>query len=1294
MRILRIGGKNLASLAGEFGVDFESEPLASTGLFAISGPTGAGKSTLLDALCLALYDATPRLLKVAGRNYLTDVGAETVSTQDTRTLLRRGTAEGYAEVDFVGNDGASYRARWSVRRSRTKAEGALQPTAMSLLLLPALQPIGGTKTEVKAEIEKRIGLSFEQFTRAVLLAQNEFSAFLKSEDNERGELLETLTGSTIYTEISMRAFERAKLEQLALQKLNARLADQKPLGAEQRGELEAQGLAAAEALQVLELRKAELEQELRWHKQAEKLKDDEAAAHKASELAAADVLASAPLRADLARILAVQPARPLADDMRRIDADIAATQAAIAASTQAAAQAARELEDASAAHTQAAAQLTAAESAQRAAAPLLDQAKALDARIDGMLPAYRQAAAACEKADQADAAAKVAVQSKQDERVRLDAQHAAGAAWLGQHKQWQTLAQSWERWDVLFAQAGQAASQAEKLGNAAARVQRTAKSHRDEAADASARLATSGAVLQTLDARRQDAAQALAAFSAEQLQATRSKWEQRRDLLAGAEKIWIELESRQQRDAHIAAQSAQLRQAMESADKQLAAAREEHIAIMAAFSQAERSLKLAEAACAENVESLRAALEDDTPCPVCGAHEHPYRHNDGPLQAMLGGLQAEVTRCRARMEANVIEQADQRATVQASLEQLQVLSSESRGLGQALEKVAAAWSAHALVAADSAARIELPPEPERAGWFVAELEAARAALQAAERQERALHAARNARDQAQAAWDAASAEHARWQGVASIAQTALALADTEYKALEGQRIEVALTLSALLSDLDAAFSGGDIPSDEWKDDWKTGPARFHAARQAESKQWLAQRAAHDERSAAMATIDVELKALDDALARTGHAALSAREAWNAADDALRAMQQQRMELWDGKPVRDVEQMLNGAIDAAKAQLAARQLAVQHAAQAKTRMDEALAQAGHRLTALHASAAAAATGLAEWLAAFQQRQPESEHALADLEQLYALLAHTADDIDARRNALHAIDRAADSAATVLRERQRQREQHQLSAPPGRALCESPAVIASDDAGATAADADAEAEADAEAAAESPIAALASALNALMAERKGAHDTATGLQLALAQDDAKRRQSQSMLAEIEKQEAIEQRWSRMSDLIGSADGKKFRNYAQQFTLDVLLGYANAHLNHLARRYQLERINNPANPSLALLVRDQDMGGEMRSVHSLSGGESFLVSLALALGLASLSSNRVRVESLFIDEGFGSLDAETLRVAMDALDGLQAMGRKVGVISHVQEMTERIATKIMVQPSAGGRSSVTVV
>ncbi|MRW93209.1 AAA family ATPase [Duganella sp. FT80W] len=1298
MRILKIRGKNLASLADEFSVDFESEPLASTGLFAISGPTGAGKSTLLDALCLALYDATPRLLRVAGRNYLADVGNETVSTQDPRTLLRRGTAEGYAEVEFVGSDGARYRSRWNVRRARTKAEGALQPTTMSLLMLPTEQPVGSTKTEVKAEIEKRIGLSFEQFTRAVLLAQNEFSAFLKAEDNERGELLETLTGSTIYSEISVRAFERNKLEQAALQKLNARLADQKPFNSEQRAELEAKNHDASVALQTLDQQKAELEQELRWHQQAERLQQEQLAAQEALQRAQAEVAAAAPRHAALARIDAVQPARPLADDIRRIDADIAATQATIVASTQEVQQSAQALEQANAAMAQAATSQLDAETAQRAAAPQLDLAKALDARIETMLPAWRHAAAACEKAEQADAVAKAALQTRQNEQARLATQQQNGIAWLQQHKHWKALALQWERWDVLFVQAGQQAAVAERLTSGLSRLQRNAQTHREEEADASTKLANAANALQSLEQQRQQATQTMAAYDPEQLQASRGRLEQRRDLLAGAEKIWLELEARQARHAQIEAQSVQLRQTMSNAEAQLAAAQQEGIAIMAAFSQAERSLKLAEAACAVSVETLRQSLEDHTPCPVCGALEHPYRHADDSLQSMLREFQGDVQRCRQQMEANVNQQAAQRASAQTSVEQLNVLAIEQRTVQQTLERVTAAWSAHPLVAGAT-----LPAEAERGAWFAEQLNETQHGLQTIDQQQRALHAARTARDQAQAAYDRAAAEHTRLQTVAAAARTALAEANAQYKGLEDQRIEVALALSALLSDLDAAFSGGEIPSEEWKEDWRSGPARFYEARQAESKQWLAYRTAYDERAAGLAAFEIELKALEDTLARTGHDALAARDAFNGVDASVKVSQQQRMDMWGGKEVRDVETALQAAIDAAKARHAASQNAAQQASQRRIRCDEALAQASRRLTDLQAATTAAAARLADWLAAFQQRQPEA--GLHDLEQLHALLAHSADDIDAERAALQALARAVDQASTVLQERQRQREQHQLTAPPPRGASTADADEAADKAEPTQAPAAQTAdlwsaaapaetpEVPAPAPEPSPITLVSEALNALLAERKTANDHATSLQLALAQDDDKRRRSSAMLAEIDQQEAIAQRWARMDDLIGSADGKRFRNYAQQFTLDVLLGYANAHLNHLSRRYQLERIQNSANPSLALLVRDQDMGGEMRSVHSLSGGESFLVSLALALGLASLSSNRVRVESLFIDEGFGSLDADTLRVAMDALDGLQAMGRKVGVISHVQEMTERISAKILVQPSAGGRSAISV-
>jgi exonuclease SbcC len=195
MKILAIRGKNLASLSSEFEVDFQSEPLSSAGLFAITGPTGSGKSTLLDALCLALYEKTPRLTGVGRSGDIPDVGDNGITPSDVRTILRRGAAEGFAEVDFVGSDSVAYRSRWTVRRARSKADGKMQNSEVSLIRILDGQILGDhRKTETLRLIETCIGLSFEQFTRAVLLAQNDFSAFLKASDDDRAELLQTLTG--------------------------------------------------------------------------------------------------------------------------------------------------------------------------------------------------------------------------------------------------------------------------------------------------------------------------------------------------------------------------------------------------------------------------------------------------------------------------------------------------------------------------------------------------------------------------------------------------------------------------------------------------------------------------------------------------------------------------------------------------------------------------------------------------------------------------------------------------------------------------------------------------------------------------------------------------------------------------------------------------------------------------------------------------------------------------------------------------------------------------------------------
>ncbi len=161
-----------------------------------------------------------------------------------------------------------------------------------------------------------------------------------------------------------------------------------------------------------------------------------------------------------------------------------------------------------------------------------------------------------------------------------------------------------------------------------------------------------------------------------------------------------------------------------------------------------------------------------------------------------------------------------------------------------------------------------------------------------------------------------------------------------------------------------------------------------------------------------------------------------------------------------------------------------------------------------------------------------------------------------------------------------------------------------------------------------------------------------------------------------------------WAEVDDAIGSASGDRFARLAQEITLEALVGLANEQLALVAPRYRLAR-----GEALALHVADLEMGGELRASRSLSGGERFLVSLGLALALSGLEGRQGHSNVLFIDEGFGSLDAASLDVAIEALETLQALGRKVAVVTHVAAMIERIPTQVRVTKRGGGRSVVQV-
>jgi DNA repair protein SbcC/Rad50 len=194
---------------------------------------------------------------------------------------------------------------------------------------------------------------------------------------------------------------------------------------------------------------------------------------------------------------------------------------------------------------------------------------------------------------------------------------------------------------------------------------------------------------------------------------------------------------------------------------------------------------------------------------------------------------------------------------------------------------------------------------------------------------------------------------------------------------------------------------------------------------------------------------------------------------------------------------------------------------------------------------------------------------------------------------------------------------------------------------------------------------------------------------GLRRDLRTNEQSRDKQKHQAGKIDAQKRELERWSTLHELIGSADGKKFRNFAQGLTFELMISHANQQLQKMSDRYLLLRDKDQP---LDLNVVDFYQAGEIRSTKNLSGGESFIVSLALALGLSRMASRNVRVDSLFLDEGFGTLDEDALDTALETLASLQQEGKLIGVISHVPALKERISTQIKVTPGPGGRSTIT--
>ncbi len=1024
MKILAIRGKNLASLEGKFEIDFTAEPLVSAGIFVITGSTGSGKSTLLDALCLALFDDTPRTNRAGENISITDVKDKTINQKDSRNLLRRGTSEGYAEVDFVSLGGETFRSRWSVRRSRDKIDGSLQATEFRLMNLSTGLEVPGRKTELLARVAELIGLSFEQFTRAVLLAQGDFATFLKAKQNEKAELLEKLTGTDVYSRISSAIYEKSKGAELDLRAIRVRIQDVELLSDEDFVVLSAEKPAISEEIDSMKKELALLTGKIQWIQEGEVLKRSVQEAEQVLADCRGVLEEARPRYVYLSRIDGVQEIRDDFHEWRSVKRELEEQNKALAGQVAEREASAKLLQEAVEKVSLCEEECKTLQKVFAGVEPQIRQARELDFRVTGARKRTDEAEKAHEEAVASKNRAMKAVVSHQAMLEAAGHSLASLRLWFEEKAQYQEIV---PRVDLIVS----------LLDDATA-------------------------------CRRQEAVHAR--------------------ILAESQVI---LEEEMKKLVQLQAEAERL-----------------------------NGLLPAEIAV------LRRRLEDGVPCPVCGSLHHPV----------------------GQVDAESLAEKELDREKKAVNDQIKILAQEMEKRKNEHIRLQSMIGSYGAQAQEAEARLD---------GYLSVLPEWRQSFEQGKLQEQLKRIS--------GTWNQYQAEVAKVQEQMAKGETALEL----------ERKNV-MEAEHLLEDREQQYK--DCCS-EW-----------------------------------------------ECLKKERACLLDGR----SADEVEKEYAAKRLEVEEGltRLVRE------------KNEAGVRK---EHAAGMIAQMEGSLSVLSSRCEALQYE-------VKEWLAL---REGDMT-----LEQLSELLSKDSQWIVEERNALDGLRQKEVSARVSLEERRAalaKHGDHELRAAEGETR---------------------------------EVLQAAALERSLLLEQKTARHTE--IDVLLGQHERGLEKIKGFEKELEEKEALAEDWKKLNELFGSADGAKFKILAQGYTLEVLLGYANRHLQELSRRYVLQRVPN----TLALQVVDLDMLGEVRAVHSLSGGESFLISLALALGLSSLSSHRMNVESLFIDEGFGSLDAETLRVAMDALERLQMQGRKIGVISHVAEMTERIATQVRVVRCGSGASRVEVV
>ncbi|MDO7852573.1 AAA family ATPase [Hymenobacter convexus] len=1159
-------------------------------------------------------------------------------------MVSRHAKDAFSEVEFEVHetnadtgvvDRVRYRSRWEVKRKvRGEDKGALNPDAMTLVFSPSNVAVISGKEAVPKRVGELSGLDFGQFEQSVLLSQGKFARFLHAPEKERSALLEKMTNVGIYSRLSVAAFEKAKEEELKTRLLRAKLDATRLLTEEERAELERQLDVLNEAAEQHHEEEQELTVCLTWRTILDQLDRQLSETTREAERLRRDDETLQPEFARLdghLRAAAVDKPLELAEAAEK---EVGSDEKQLHELEEALPRLTLAAETAVTTHTAATAAHAQAQAEEDRLRPLLSLAQQQDAAIAAarhQLKLKRDAHAQNQLAHQ-----KTADDLGQEAREieSLQSRNATLDRWLIEHSAEVDLKNQVLALDreIIDLQGAQ-----KEIAARDARRAELRKSQEQTAADLRRQ--------QTLEAEAKTRKQAIEdegkpcriERDALLLGTTAAELAQRADDLTARQQALQQLlpkaEAAHEHLTRAETLAAQIEQETPALTKAETAAR--HLEIRRSDGQNllesyRRELRAQQALA--DLNQHRQHLQPGQPCPLCGALEHAFTAD---FAAEADEQEQRVTQQQlalAKLDEELRHAATALARCQTEQQQRQKLRAEA---------LAAADMARQQAAALAAALTLAPPQPT-------DPTAVRALLETATREQATAVASRRRVAELDEQLAKLREQYLK-EGEATTA------AQREIPRLLERQETTEADLAKLAEELLHWQDQTDIFQSTIRD--FLAPHRLQLPKQPPYDGILAtlrERADHYETQVA-ALNELGKMLLEKTSQHKARAEALAQQAaqLNAVAEALTTEQQ--------------------AIDQ---QMAARQ--AHYSGPDPAAETEQLRQATQRLAD---AAQRAQTQLADQQKALEIQQNRQRDLHAQLTTHRATHAQRHTELAADLAAA-GIATAAEARALLLpaaeAERLTQRRQDHLTAraATARRLTDLTAELTHH----------AEAGLTPHTAAE-----LTAQLNALSAADDILQQKLGAVGNQLKQDDDARQLLSAGLQELTLRQQEEQRWQDLSEQIGSARGDKFSQFAQGLTLTHLARLANLRLRQLTGRYTIFKTPNR---NLELQIIDHDQADTVRPMASLSGGESFLVSLALALGLSELAGHKARIESLFIDEGFGTLDPEALNTALDALERLQHSGKMIGIISHVSDLKDRIGTQIRVRPGAGGNSTVHLV